>query len=74
MKCKVLIGGVVVAILLFGGANPGPSQKKDDPPKKAKKDEELAKLGKARANAAQALRQAEEEWLTASSQHDEATG
>jgi ATP-binding cassette, subfamily F, member 3 len=35
---------------------------------------QAAQLGKARANAAQALREAEEEWLAASSQFDEAAG
>ena len=35
---------------------------------------QAAQLSKARAGAANALQQAEEAWLTASSQYDEATG
>ena len=35
---------------------------------------QAAQLGKARAGAASALQRAEEEWLAASSQYDEATG
>jgi ATP-binding cassette subfamily F protein 3 len=35
---------------------------------------QAAQLGKARASAADALQRAEEEWLTANSQHDEAAG
>jgi ATP-binding cassette subfamily F protein 3 len=35
---------------------------------------QAAQLGKARASAASALQRAEEEWLTASSQYDEAAG
>jgi ATP-binding cassette subfamily F protein 3 len=35
---------------------------------------QAAQLGKARASAAEALQRAEEEWLAASSQYDEATG
>jgi ATP-binding cassette subfamily F protein 3 len=35
---------------------------------------QAAQLSKARAGAASALQRAEEEWLTASSQYDEATG
>jgi ATP-binding cassette, subfamily F, member 3 len=35
---------------------------------------QAAQLGKARASAADALQRAEEEWLTASSQHDQAAG
>jgi ATP-binding cassette subfamily F protein 3 len=35
---------------------------------------QAAQLSKARAGAASALQQAEEEWLAASSQYDEATG
>jgi ATP-binding cassette subfamily F protein 3 len=35
---------------------------------------QAAQLGKARASAADALQRAEEEWLSASSQHDEAAG
>jgi ATP-binding cassette subfamily F protein 3 len=35
---------------------------------------QAAQLGKARAGAVLALQRAEEEWLTASSQYDDATG
>jgi len=35
---------------------------------------QAAQLGKARASAAEALHRAEEEWLAASSQYDEAAG
>jgi hypothetical protein len=53
MKCKTLICAAVLGVLSLGGANPVPSQKKDDAPKKAAQGGDLAKLAKARLEAAE---------------------
>jgi predicted ABC-class ATPase len=54
MKCRALICTVLLAVLALGGVHSGPSQQKDDPPKKKPADgDQLAKLGKARLDAAE---------------------
>lgn len=53
MNCRILLCAALFGMFAFGGANPSPSQKKDDPPKKAAEGDDLAKLGKARRDAAE---------------------
>jgi hypothetical protein len=52
MNYKTLICAVVFGVFIFGNTNPGPAQRKDEAPKKAVADE-VAKVGKARVEAAQ---------------------
>ncbi|MBI2807104.1 MAG: hypothetical protein HYX68_19155 [Planctomycetes bacterium] len=53
MRTRTLLCAIVIGVFAFSGTNSGTPQQKGDPAKKAAQVDDLAKLGKARRDAAE---------------------